>query len=185
MTCMYKTVAALMAGLLLFGLTLPVFAEHFTDPHFDKFPDCTTLDGFNANLDDSTGFAKECLANAHELNFHTDLIDDGSRLTLSEITDYCSQFGADATLEKNCIDDYMTAEENFASSLVILSAILFAILTVIVFYFCTKYASDYYFDAMPRNIVLRQKILICVGIVFAVIFVTLMAASEFIVSLVI
>ena len=62
-----------------------------------------TLDGFNANLDGSTGFAKECLANAHELNFHTDLIDDGSRLTLSEITDYCSQFGADATLEKKTV----------------------------------------------------------------------------------
>ena len=144
-----------------------------------------THNRINANLDGSTGFAKECLANAHELNFHTDLIDDGSRLTLSEITDYCSQFGADATLEKNCVDDYMTAEEDLAYSLVMLSAVLSMILIVVIFYLYMKYNSDYHFDAMPRNIVLRQKILKYVGLTFVAILVTLMAASEFIVSLVI
>ena len=47
---------------------------------------------------------KNVRANAHDLNFHTDLIDDGSRLTLSEITDSLLSVWCRCECRKNCVD---------------------------------------------------------------------------------
>ena len=78
----------------------------------------------------------------------------------------------------------MTAEEDLPYSLVMLYTVLSRLL--IVRYFLPLHeieVSDYHLDAMPRNIVLRQKILKYVGLTFVAILVTLMPASEVIAQL--
>ena len=104
--------------MIISSLAVPVFAE----PHVETYPNCALLSGFETNADDSTGYAKTCLDNA--------LIQqkDPSEniLTLSEITQYCSQFNTDPTFEKNCINDYDTYDEiNFKSTLITITCVFF------------------------------------------------------------
>ena len=103
----------LQTALILSGIIFCVgllFLDPFcqpasAEPYSEKFPDCTFLEGFVSNADDSTGAAKECLNSIHAKNLKS------GALTLSEITEHCSQYNVDADLEKQCIDEYRTAEE--------------------------------------------------------------------------
>ena len=104
-------------AVIISSLAVPVFAE----PYIETYPNCAMLSGFKTNADDSTGNAKECLDNApiKQKNPSKNL------LTLSEITQYCSQFNADSTFEKNCINDYDTYEKiDLKATLIIITIIL-------------------------------------------------------------
>ena len=112
---MAKTLAVLLTGILIASLTVPAFADSYTD----KFPNCSALDGFVTNAGDSSGLAKDCLdsTNIHIYEFsHGDL-------SLSEITSYCEQFNSTPAFEQKCIDDYGTdsiveSQNNYLSIIV-------------------------------------------------------------------
>ena len=114
---MYKLLTFALALVIVSSLAVPIFADSFNE----KYSDCTVLDGFVTNLDDSVGLAKECLNDIH----NPPTIPGAGELTLLEITEYCLQFNADPTLEKNCINDYVTIEEDhFAHILVFVGIVL-------------------------------------------------------------
>ena len=125
---MRKTVTVLMAGLFLFGLTSPVFADSFGS----DYPNCASLDGFVTNADDSTGDAKICLMQFTTVDFPTNTPKPGA-YTLEQISEYCSQFHTNMTFEKDCIDDYLTVDDYERLAPIAIFGIIMTFSGVIVF----------------------------------------------------
>ena len=115
---MYKLLTFALALVIISSLAIPAFAK----PHVEKYPDCAMLPGFVTNANDSSGLAKECFDDIPIIKTSQAT----ARLTFSELTQYCSQFNATVTLEKQCIGDYRTVDEiNLEMMLVLMVAIFF------------------------------------------------------------
>ena len=124
---MYKPLTFVLFAVILSSLSVPAFAELSSETYFITYPNCASLEGFGTNANDSTNSAKACFDNTIVPNPNNNKISD-SRMTLTEITMYCSQFNVDVTLEKNCINDYVTVDElKLDNILVFISIIIFGI----------------------------------------------------------